>query len=320
MKKFLTIYVFSVLAVSCAQEADFNQLVERKGITYEVNSREPFDGAASEKAENGQIIRSGAFKDGMKDGLFEEFHSNGQLRSSVNFFMGEKEGVEKIFLKNGIPRSVNRYEEGALNGLIESFHNNGQLHEKVRYEDGERVALVLAYDSDGTEMLELRYEGDEYEEVSELSPLLEEVDEDEFPIYRRASTGELFTGKGVTYYPGGELESYWYVENGVSQGKSEWFHENGQLESRQNYVDGLKQGLEESWFEDGTLQSQVNFVDGKVHGLWTQWMTSGIKLEQPYKEGKRHGVAKRIRPDGTVWRRECYQFGEKVDLSVCESE
>ena len=57
-EKILTILRLSILAVSCSQEKGyFRSLVERKGITYEVNSREPLT-ECLEKAENGQVIRS----------------------------------------------------------------------------------------------------------------------------------------------------------------------------------------------------------------------------------------------------------------------
>ena len=87
-----------------------------------------------------------------------------------------------------------------------------------------------------------------------------------------------------------------------------------------NYGDGLLQGLEESWFEDGTLRTKVNYVDGAFHGLYTQWFKDGDRLEEFYKEGKSHGPYKYIRPDDTEWGHKCFQSGEEVDLSVCESE
>jgi len=53
------------------------QLVERGGISYEVNSTTPFVGVTLDYNENGQLDERGNYKDGKQDGLLEFFKEEG---------------------------------------------------------------------------------------------------------------------------------------------------------------------------------------------------------------------------------------------------
>jgi Uncharacterized protein conserved in bacteria len=83
MKKFLTLLCL-VLLVSCSNEVPSDKLVERQGITYEVNSDKPFTGSSVSYYQNGQLEFRKNYKDGKVDGLEEWFYENGQLSSQVN--------------------------------------------------------------------------------------------------------------------------------------------------------------------------------------------------------------------------------------------
>ena len=49
------IIFLSVFLVSCSNEVPFDKLVERQGITYEINSTTPFTGSSVSYYENGQL-------------------------------------------------------------------------------------------------------------------------------------------------------------------------------------------------------------------------------------------------------------------------
>ena len=115
MKKLLTILCL-VLLVSCSNEVPDDQLVERQGITYEVNSTTPFTGSSVGYHDNGQISSKGNYKDGKLDGLVEEF-----------------------YLPSGLLWNRKNYKDGKLDGLVEYFSPYGILNGIEEYKDGKRI-------------------------------------------------------------------------------------------------------------------------------------------------------------------------------------
>ena len=79
MNKLLPILCFLIIA-SCSKEIPSDQLVERNGIYYEVNSQTPFSGRVVSYHENGQLKWKRNYKDGNRDGLSELYGEDGQLR------------------------------------------------------------------------------------------------------------------------------------------------------------------------------------------------------------------------------------------------
>ncbi len=140
MKKLLTILCL-VLLVSCSPppEVPYDKLVERQGITYEINSTTPFTGSSIDYYSNGQLESRGTFKDGKMDGLLETYHENGQLSFRGNYKNGKPEdGVYERFREDGELQSREIYKNGEQDGLQEYFWN-GRLLKSYEYKDGVRL-------------------------------------------------------------------------------------------------------------------------------------------------------------------------------------
>ena len=102
-----------IVLVSCSPaEVPSEKLVERGGITYLINSQTPFSGRSVSYHENGQLKEKGNFKDGRKEGLWENYYENGQLTIKGN------------------------YKDEKEDGLWEQYHENGQLASKGNLRDG----------------------------------------------------------------------------------------------------------------------------------------------------------------------------------------
>jgi len=90
MKK-LTILIAMLIAFGgYSKEAPLNQLVERNGLNYEINSQTPFTGSAVFYHDNGQLYYKSNWKDGNQDGLWETYYRNGQLQFKTNYKNGEE--------------------------------------------------------------------------------------------------------------------------------------------------------------------------------------------------------------------------------------
>jgi len=98
MKKLLPILCLLIL-VSCSNEVPVDQLVERNGITYEINSQTPFTGGFVNYHENGQLKERGYFKNGKEDGMWEGFEENGQIEFT-SYYINGKKVKRKKYLKS----------------------------------------------------------------------------------------------------------------------------------------------------------------------------------------------------------------------------
>jgi antitoxin component YwqK of YwqJK toxin-antitoxin module len=111
MKKLLTIFSL-VLLSSCSNEVPSDRLVERNGITYEVNSQTPFTGNAVRYHQNGQFFFKQYYKDGKREGFWETFHDNGQLAIRGYWKDGKQEGLWEIYHDDGRLDFTRNYKEG----------------------------------------------------------------------------------------------------------------------------------------------------------------------------------------------------------------
>ena len=134
-----TLIVLSlVLLASCApNEVPFGNLVERQGVTYEINSQTPFTGTSVRYHDNGQLEFKRNWKDGKRVGLSEWYHENGQLKSKSNWKDGKRVGLSEWYHENG-----QLWMKGnAKDGLVEWYYENGGLKSKVCYKNGEKTDM-----------------------------------------------------------------------------------------------------------------------------------------------------------------------------------
>ncbi len=104
-----------VLTACSAPEVLAGKLVERNGVTYQIDSDEPFTGRSVRFYENGQLENRADYKDGQKEGLSEWFWENGNLGQRGNL------------------------KDGKKNGLLEAFNQRGELLRSVHYKNGVRI-------------------------------------------------------------------------------------------------------------------------------------------------------------------------------------
>ena len=120
MKLFLTILCLVLLSsYFYSEEISSDKIVMRGGIVYEINSTIPFSGTVLVFRDDGQLKNRENYRDGVRDGLLENFHENGQLSG-------------KGYMKKGKPE-----------GLMETFYKNGRLHSRSNHKEGVPVGVIL---------------------------------------------------------------------------------------------------------------------------------------------------------------------------------
>ena len=102
MKTKILFITLLLLIIGCSKEPiNEDSLQTRGGLKYEINQTTPYSGPTFMTHENGEISFKGKYKNGIKDGLFEEFYDNGQLKKSVIYNGGTESGESVFYSENG---------------------------------------------------------------------------------------------------------------------------------------------------------------------------------------------------------------------------
>jgi hypothetical protein len=143
MKKLPILLCIFLLSACAPSEVPSDKLVERNGITYEINSQRPFTGVSTEYQENGQLAEKVNWVDGEVNGLAESYHENGQLAYKGNFKDGKFNGLSKWYHENGQLMKTFTHKDGRLHGLWESYDENGQEQDfsPMCYQNGEKADI-----------------------------------------------------------------------------------------------------------------------------------------------------------------------------------
>ena len=144
MRKLLPILCLLIIA-SCSKEIPFDQLVERGGLVYEVNSQTPFSGRVVSYYYNGQLGFKHNYKDGLQDGLSEEYTESGQLERKGSYKDGKEDGPYESYFESGQLEKKTSYKDGKEDGLFVSYFKDGHIYHKGNYKDGEPDGLLKWY-------------------------------------------------------------------------------------------------------------------------------------------------------------------------------
>ena len=81
--------------------------------------------------------------------------------------------------------------------------------------------------------------------------------------YTEDGKEKLFTGLAYDIYENGNIESYFYVDNGVKQGKYVEFFPNGNIKRIGNMNKSSAEGYQVEFFENGTKKYESECIAGR---------------------------------------------------------
>ena len=100
MKKLLSILSICLVFVSCTPDrVHIDEIIKKGEILY--FEGKPFTGVAFDIHYNRQLKSEGNYKDGQRDGLYQEWYKNGQLLSEANYKDGQRDGLYQEWYENG---------------------------------------------------------------------------------------------------------------------------------------------------------------------------------------------------------------------------
>jgi antitoxin component YwqK of YwqJK toxin-antitoxin module len=133
-------------------------------------------------ADNGGLMLSCSYKDGLLDGIFQRWHGNGQLWADCKYKDGKLHGkfhswhnnnriyeYDCVYINGKLNGSYFRwhnngkimivcvYENGIINGKYRSWHNNGKLWTEYNYVNGNIDGLYQSWFDNGQPMIKCEY-------------------------------------------------------------------------------------------------------------------------------------------------------------------
>lgn len=308
MKNTLLILSSIIVIVSCSvKEVKTDQLVNRNGLDYEINSTTPFTGISLEYHENGQLKEKVNIKDGKANGPSEVYSKEGVIRSKIDWKEGDIVGM-MVYFENGQLMKKTGHSNKKPQGIFAEYYPSGQLQEKMNYEDGKLMGVVERYYDDGQLQEKLYYKNGKLEGTLER-------------YYPKSYT--LCSNKEKKYIPCAfqVLKEKLNYKDGTLDGLSKYYGRYGDKEDdcywseRKNYKEGSLNGISETIelptkICAGMQNIITNYVNGDRFGYSFKY-ENGVLIDiTHYHNDKRHGIYTYFNFDGTALTKYFYNGTE----------
>jgi len=236
------VYVMLITAIlfySCEKEVSSDMVVERNGLTYEVNSEIPFSGKAVEFFEGGEVkSKSTSYKDGKLDGVLRIWFENGQISSEDSYKDGLMHGTSGEWYDNGQKKMDMKFKDGLESGDTRVWYENGQLWAETSWKDGKINGTFMSWQENGQPDTEEHYKDD------------------------------ILHGVKKRWHKNGQLQIKTIYKNDLLHGPAKSWYENGQAEMEFTFIENEEDGIFREWYENGSLKSEGKYLKGQKVGDW----------------------------------------------------
>ena len=252
-----------------------------------------------EHHRNNRLVESGAYKAGIKHGVFKEFYSDGTVKSETPITDGKVDGTVKNYYTDGTIQSEKGYKEGAEHGP-ERYWEFGADEPKIQRNFFEGVP-------DGRQYVVMSSNGGDYIEVRSFD--------------KGKPVGDLLQ----TWAESGDLKQQGSYRDGEMDGVWVEIRRDGKIVSEITYARGKRNGPSKSFFTDNSVEKITMYVDDKREGIETTFRFDGgrVASEYNYVADRREGEYRTYYDDekptlreegimrrGTeVWKKEYYPNG-----------
>jgi antitoxin component YwqK of YwqJK toxin-antitoxin module len=168
---------------------DNKLLIFRKyGITeqYYVNQSDRKEGLYILKLYDSRILLHCFYKDGVRNGLYQEFYQNTQIKNFGYYIEGRKHGIHLCWYPDnklkysceyfyGIPNGIHNwysieeipiiestFDKGKLNGLFTLYHPNGNFWIKSNFKSDLQDGIFKEYNQEGLLVNDLIFKDDKF--------------------------------------------------------------------------------------------------------------------------------------------------------------
>ncbi|MES2798381.1 MAG: hypothetical protein V4638_00065 [Bacteroidota bacterium] len=265
------------------------------------------EGEMSTYFSTGRVKEWYNFKDGLKNGPFEEFSIYGYQLLTGSFKNGEKDSTWTYHYYTGDIEKISTYAAGKLNGPYKYFYDTGVLNVEGSYKDGKKEGEWTWYTNQGQRDQQGGFKDDLQHGLWTYW----------FPngqvSYTAHYTDGKKSGEWSYFYQNGAKFKVGSFDNDEKNGNWKTWYENGNLLMNGDYLNGKEQGKWDNYWENGTLKNTTTFKNGNMSGDWLSYYPSGkLKLTGVYKDNFKTGKWINYFENGNVKDEVTYKiFSEK---------
>ncbi len=249
------------------------------------------EGNYEEYYNNGQVSFKGTNKAGKMNGLVTTKYSGGEPKSEVTYLDGEKNSSEISYYRNGKMMQKATYVKGMLQGDYVSYYKNGKTSDSIKYLNDKPIGKNILFYKNGVVSVNA-----DFDESGKLNGVRKEYDTDG-KIYneREYRKGEIvaykyYNKKGEIvksdekksgnfdfegFYCTGVKSSMGKYGKEDKQGEWKFYDHNGNLESVSSYEDGKSQGESKKYFSNGKVEKIFQYKDDKLEGYYVEYYKNG---------------------------------------------
>lgn len=248
------------------------------------------DGIMQEYDTAGSVVRSVVYtlgkksgeglirEDGSHHGPWKDYYHDGSLKAEGNYTQGKKTGDWVFYYPGGKLEQKGRYnKDGKPHGMWRWYYENGQLWREESYRSGSKDGLSVTYDETGRVI-----ESGDFLDGEEDGPWFELIGD----TYTRGEYRDgRRTGIWTSYFLNiseGRTDSICFFRGRFvddnPDGKHVYYYENGRERMKGSYSAGRRDGEWYYFNEDGTLFLVITCRAG------AEIKYDGTKIKPPFEE------------------------------------
>lgn len=164
MKSIVSVFVtlFMLINVNGQSFVDVSKTkkIIQNGNEITTFEGKPFTGYLTETYPNGKQKTWITIKDGLANGLWQEWQENGKLKYNAYWKNGKGHGLWQYFHDNGILKYEESYIMDIPNGISRTYHINGQLKDDNFWLNGKKQGAWSFFSENGILLKTEYYEDD----------------------------------------------------------------------------------------------------------------------------------------------------------------
>lgn len=241
------------------------------------------------------------YKNGMLEGLLEEFDSEGNVIRKVLYVQDKMEGKDIYYSSEGTIRREVNYKNGVQDGREVTYNSeSGEVEMEANYKNGVLDGNQLRKDwsnQAGDFIIKSVYKNgilQDYKEYYSTGELLKKkvfiAGGDKSIDYSYRIDGSLLSecaydgtyldGKQVYYYPNGAKEVEFFCTKNYKNGLRTEYYVDGKVKSVYHYVDGLMDGVAMTYYPEGQIQSEWYYNQNNKKGPYKIYYDNGQIREE----------------------------------------
>ena len=294
-------------------EGEYNEGKIWNGKGYNNNGDFIFEikngfGKINEYSDFGNLIYTGYYKDGQRDGTGSENYFNQKLKFAGEYYKGQKwngigydiEGNKIFYIYNGIGKvkeydNIGKlifkgiYSNGMKWGTGKEYFDYNKLKFSGNYLYGKRNGFGYEYYKNGN----LSYKGNFWNDKRHGKGK-EYYDNGNLKYEGNFCYGKIF-GVGKEYYNNDKEQIMFegeYINGKRWEGKLYRYNKKNKLKSEEEYIKGKLTGkiIQKLYYESGILKFSGECLNKEKNGKGEEYSDKGILIfEGNYSKGLRHG-------------------------------